>query len=327
MSCSTGFVLRDADGNCFVMWQKQSWWDLTRADHLAEALATIRRTGIPVDRASTGFLARYHCNGFAIDMLEKRCHLYVCGEGQGASYFDSLASNFAAQPLWTDWEVRYAWGGHESFAAAVPQAAHVVQRDLEPSPSSSTSLYPRENWFVDWDPVRREITVAHNEYSADWYGDPCATISIIGPGNSVLDYRLDSDFIMEWLAEHGDSAISVLAESSPYPLPYEEHAHAGAVVDLAGKRLRYWTFDKSRPVLHDYIAAAWPGWRIERLPFGYVGHLAVTGRADHDALIEPEQLLTSYWWNEDLLTHREQARHAMALPRETFQLCRVIARL
>ncbi|WP_157762137.1 hypothetical protein [Nocardia yamanashiensis] len=326
MSCSTAFVLRDADGRCLLMGQKQSWWDLTRADHLAEALAAIRQVGVPAERASSDFLGRYHCNGFALDLLEKRCHLYVCGEGQGATYFDSYAARFGAQPLWAGWEVRYAWGGHEELALAIPQAAGAVSPDLRPpATSSSTPFFSRDEWFIDWDPVRREITVRESEWSADWQDSPCAVLSVIGTGNAVLDYRLEDEYVLDWLAEQGASGVAVLDREAPYPLPHESLAHAGAVIDTAAKRLSYWTFTLSRPALHDYVVDAWPGWRVERLPFGYACHLAVTGRADHQVLIEREQLLASYWWDEALVTHREQACRSASLSPAMFQFCRVIA--
>ncbi|MFE6860152.1 hypothetical protein [Nocardia sp. NPDC057668] len=317
------FVLRDEDGRCLVLYRHGRGWAPRRADELAEVLAAIRREGRPAQELHERFIAGYHCEGMAIDLLEKRCHIYVC-EGRSAAYRDSYAAGFGAEPTWAGWDVRYLWDEHEGLAVVMPETAHAVALDRRPpGDGDPLPLSSRDRWFSDWNAVRREITVLEDEWSADWYSDSCAVITIIQPDHTILDYRLDHIYVLDWLSAQGDSVIAALLEHAPYPLPGEYLADAGAIIDLTTRRLRYWTSEHTRLALPRYVAAAWQGWEVERLPFGYVGHLAVTGRADHEALLGDEGLLVSFYWDEDLLVHRHSARRALTVNDSRFRFSRV----
>ncbi|MDI2125449.1 hypothetical protein [Yinghuangia seranimata] len=328
MSCWTAYILRDKDGRCLVTAEKQSWWDLSRADDVAGMVEMVRRAGIPAhDERALGFVDTWHCQAVAIDLIERRVRHFRCGAFlHGAAHADSFAAWFAAAPVWSGWDVGYAWGGRQELLDAVPQAAPAVAPD-DPSPADVplAALCSRDEWFVAWDAGRHEITVRYAETSADWFLSAYALISVIRPDNAVLDYRLDYWTVVDWLARHGDSVLPVLSAEPPYPLPEEATATpgAGVVIDVAARRVRYWTTDRVPPAVHERVVAAWTGWRTDRLPYGYPGHLACTGRVDHDVLSSPDQLLAG-GWDESLLPHRDAGRRTLAVPSDTLRACRIV---
>lgn len=327
MSCSTAYILRDNDGRSLVTAEKQSWWDLSRPEGVDGMLEMVRRTGIPADdERAFGFIGTWHCQGVAVDMIERRVRHFRCGLFvRSAVHADSFAAWFAATPVWSGWDVTYAWGGRHELLDIVPQAAHAIAPDT-PAPADVplTDMCPRDEWFVAWDAAQHEITVRYAESSADWFHSSCTVVSVIRPDNTVLDYRLDHWNVVDWLARHGDSVLAALSAEAPYPLPDEAIAGpgTGAVIDVAAQHLRYWTADTIPPATHERLAAAWPGWRTQRLPYGYPAHLACTGRADHDALTPPEQLLAA-GWDDGLLPHRDAGRRAQAVPAHTLRPCRI----
>lgn len=332
MSCWTAYILRDENGRCLVTAEKQSWRNLGRAEDVAGILEMVRRTGIPADdERALDFVNTWHCQAVAIDMIERRVRHFQCGSPLGgAVHTDSFAAWVAAAPVWSGWDVRYAWGGRQELLDAVPQAAPAVALD-DPSEADvpldvpPAALCSRDEWFVAWDAGRHEITVRYAETSADWFQSDCSVISVVRPDNAVLDYRLDYWNVVDWLARHGDSALAALSAEAPYPLPDETAVDrcAGVVLDMAARCVRYWTTDMVPPAAHERVVAAWPGWRTERLPYGYPGHLACTGRVDHDVLSSPEQLLAD-GWDECLLAHRDSGLQTLAVPADTVRACSIV---
>ncbi|GAA4984415.1 hypothetical protein GCM10023205_63100 [Yinghuangia aomiensis] len=328
MSCRTAYILRDADGRCLVTAEKHSWWDLGRAEHVDGMLEMIRRTGIPTDDGrAADFVDGWHCRAVAIDMVERRVRHFQCGMSlHSAAHADSFAAWVAAAPVWSGWDVGYAWGGRQGLLDVVPQAAPAVAPD-DPAPADVplAALCARDEWFVGWDAGRSEITVKYAESSADWFHSCCSVVSVVRPDDVVLDYRLEYWDVVGWLTRHGEAVVPALSAEAPYPLPGESTVgrSAGAVLDTASRRLRYWTADSVPPAAHERLAAAWPGWRTERLPYGYPGHLACTGRTDHDALSSPEQL-RGEGWDDALLAHRDAGRRRLAVPADTLRACRIV---
>lgn len=328
MSCWTAYILRDEDGRCLVTAEKQSRWDLSRAQDVAAMGEMVRRAGIPADDArALAFVNTWHCQAVAVDTIERRVRHFRCGPSlHGAVHTDSFATWLAAAPVWSGWDVGYAWGGRRELLDAVPQAASAVAPD-DPSPVGVplAALCSRDDWFVAWDAGRHEITVRYAESSADWFHSACVVISVVRPDNTVLDYRLEYGNVVDWLAQHGDSVLPALSAEAPYPLPEEATVDrcAGVVIDIAARRVRYWMADTVPPAAHERAVAAWPGWRTERLPYGYPGHLACTGRVDHDVLSPPEQLLAD-GWDEPLLAHRAAGCRTLALPADTVRACGIV---
>lgn len=325
MSCWTAYILREEDGRCLIAAEKQSWWNLSRAEDVAGMLEMVRRVGVAADDERTlGFVDTWYCYAVAIDMIERRVRHFRCGVS--ADFADSFAAWLATTPVWSGWDVRYAWGGRQGLLDAVPQAAPAVAPD-DPSPADVplAALCSRDEWFVAWDAGRHEITVRYAESSADWFHPASSVVSVIRPDKVVLDYHLEYGNVVDWLARHGDSVLPALSAEAPYPLPDEATVDrcAGAVLDVAARRVRYWTTNTVPPAAHERLVAAWPGWRTERLPYGYPGHLACTGRVDHDVLGSPEQLLAR-GWDDVLLAHRDAGRRALAVPAHTARACRIV---
>ncbi|MGP4027110.1 hypothetical protein [Actinomadura sp. 3N407] len=127
-------------------------------------------------------------------------------------------------------------------------------------------------------------------------------MSIIKPDSTVMDYQLELGKIVPFLAHHGQSLVAALSAHPPYPLVHETLVASGAVIDLPARRLRYWTPHSVPPRLLADLTAAWPGWSVERLPLGYTGHVAVTGRpGDEELIVTDADLRTRIGWTEDLI--------------------------
>ncbi|MES4908574.1 MULTISPECIES: hypothetical protein [unclassified Streptomyces] len=84
----------------------------------------------------------------------------------------------------------------------------------------------------------------------------------------------------------------------------------------------YWTTKPVPPRLTARTAAAWPGRRVERLPFGFVGHLAATGRDDADLLLTDTELREARW-DEDLIAIRSTDRRALRVDPRSLRTPRV----
>jgi hypothetical protein len=114
-------------------------------------------------------------------------------------------------------------------------------------------------------------------------------VSLIERDTTVLDYWLHVNHMAEFLL-HGEKAVTGLAMQPPYPLWSELVARSGVIVDRPARRLLYWTAEPVPARLAAMAGAAWPGWNVERHPFGYAGHLAATGCRDPDLLMTEDQL-------------------------------------
>lgn len=115
-----------------------------------------------------------------------------------------------------------------------------------------------------------------------------------------------------WSGREG--LVEVVSEARPA----EDTVHAGAVIDLPSRRLRYWTTESVPPQLVAKVAAAWPGWTVERLPLGFIGHLAATGRDGEDLFMTNAELRDG-GWEEDLIDIRNGERIALTIDPRTLR--------
>ncbi|MFF9788319.1 hypothetical protein YWIDRAFT_00404 [Streptomyces sp. SceaMP-e96] len=324
MSCHTAYFLRDRDGSCWTVTEKWGTWDLVGESDRDALIEWIRLAGVPGNDGSVreALDTGYFCRGVAFDLVTRRHRFYGCGLwSRGADYHEVFAKRRAMARGWADWDVGYAWGGHEDFVDMPPglgpvEPAATSADGNAPSPAAAR-LTSREGWFVDWDPARLQISVLYHETSAEWFALTDAMVSIIGTDRVVRDFQLHVDDAIPWLAEHGEPLTTELLAHDPYPLPEEGVAGSGAVIDLLSRRLQYWTAEAVTSQLRAKLAAAWPGWRIERLPLGFIGHLAGTGRSDAEVISTDAELRNS-GWDDELIGIRNAERRA--LPAETRKL-------
>ncbi|MDL4775817.1 MULTISPECIES: hypothetical protein [Thermomonosporaceae] len=313
MGCWTAYVLRAEDGSCWAMGQKWGDWYLAREGDRARTVEAVLRGGVAVgDERARDLVDSWFCRGVALDLVTRRYRYFGCGLlKSGAAYLESAALRLASAPGWAGWDVGYAWAGREDLAAVAPEVRPVVvaPADTEATPLDA-ALTSRDGWFVGWNPVHREISVLYHETIADWFAPANAVVSIIAPDGIVMDYQLAVNGIVPFLAQHGEPLPAKLLAHAPYPMPAEETADSGAVIDLAARRLRYWTADSVPPQLMAKSAARWPGWVVERLPFGFIGHLAATGR-DGEDLVMTDAELCEGGWEADLIDVRNGGRAAL----------------
>lgn len=318
MECWTAYLLRAEDGSCWTMGDKWGDWFLLEEDDRVRIVESILRHGTAVgDDRARDHMDSWFCRGVVLDLVTRRHRFFGCDPKfprPHVAYRESLTARLTSAPGWSGWDVGYAWGGHEDLVEIVPEARPVVAppadlTDLEAVPLED-ALTSRDDWFAGWDPGRREISVLFDETSADWFDPADAVVSVIGSDGTVLDYQLAVHHIMPFLARHGASLTAALSAVAPYPLPAEETVRAGVVVDVPARRLRHWTPDGVPPQLAAKVAAAWPGWLVERLPLGFVGHLAATG-GDGQDLIVPDARLREDGWEEDLIAFRNRRRRAL----------------
>lgn len=314
MGCWTAYALRAEDGTSWVMGEKWGMWDLADATDRVGLVEAVLRGGMRVDDAGArDFLDGVFCRGAALDLVARRYRYYGCGQ-PGVHYLDCHARRRATASDWDGWDVEYAWGGCDDFADLVAETELVFTEIELPGPTlpDAVPLTSREDWFVGWDPDEWRISVLHSEIIADLVAPAAAVVSLIGADHTVLDYHLNILKVGPWLAWYGESLAEMLPAHAPYPMPMEETVKAGVVIDLPARRLRYWTTDFVPPSLTARMAAVWLGWRVERLPLGYVGHLAATGRHNPD----PDLLLTyaelrEARWEEHLIAMRNTDLHTL----------------
>ncbi|MEV0661437.1 hypothetical protein ACIBI3_06385 [Actinomadura luteofluorescens] len=136
-----------------------------------------------------------------------------------------------------------------------------------------------ENWDVAyaWGGDEELLTIRHDELIADVFARATCLVSVIADDATLTHWQL-SNTIVPLLAHHGESLPGTLAASAPFPLAAEDAVTDGVVIDLRARRLRYWTTDTASPGLIARMEATWPGWNVERLPWGHLGHLAATGQ-------------------------------------------------
>ncbi|WP_157429491.1 hypothetical protein [Actinomadura oligospora] len=249
---------------------------------------------------------------------------------------------------WTAYLVRLDDGSHwESYEkygrwhlADADDRADLVERVLadgrpiDGAPNTARAchgialdLASRDHWFVGWDADARQITVRHDELIADALAHATCLVSVIGADATLTHWQL-SDTIVPLLAHQGESLPGTLAAGAPFPLAAEDAVTDGAVIDLPTRRLRYWTADTVSPGLAARVEAAWPAWKVERLAWGHLGHLAAIGQQP-DGLSMTDAELREARWDEELITIRNRARDT--LPTEPRRLLpprvRVVDRL
>jgi hypothetical protein len=134
-----------------------------------------------------------------------------------------------------------------------------------------------------------------------------ALLSVIDERLDVLDYgfvdSLDGEVLLPWLL-HGERLLGALAPVVPQFLPYEEDCNAGVIIDCPARCIRHWSSLAVPPALLAGVRAAWPGWTVERLRYGFAGHLAATGRRDPELLIPDVELATEYDVDPEWLRER-----------------------
>ncbi|MEU6780144.1 hypothetical protein ABZ912_13135 [Nonomuraea angiospora] len=289
MGCWTGYLLHDADGTCWYEVRKWGDWLITDSSALTEVVTSIRRDGIQIENVTPGDLDGACCRGVALNIPTRRYRCYPCRTSVPGN--EVIDREVRTAPVWANWDAGLAWGGREELVEVVPEAERLVwPYDVVVPPPERVPIASRKGWFVTFDTDRFELEVLHDESSADWYLQGNHLISVVGTDLTVRDYRIDctwerTDTLLPWLV-HGQRLIDSLWAEDPFPVPLEENVLSGAVVDLARRELRYWTdmFVPSR--LLTQLRAAWPGWQVERLPYGMAGHLAITGSQKPD-MLEP----------------------------------------
>jgi hypothetical protein len=262
----------------------------------------VRRDGVLVDKVDAGYFDGWYCQGVAIDLRARVFRAFPCplrGHHKG-----SLDLRLRTAPVWSGWDAGFAWGGREELAEVVPGARRVIAPyELEVRPLAELPLGDRDQWFSAWNADRFELVVHDDVASADWYDsyDGRDLVSVITTDLRVLDYRLLpdttgswTDTVLPWLV-HGPPLVDTLRGQAPYPFPSdEEFTGAGLIIDLDQRVLRYWTNDYIPVRLLADIRAAWPGWDLQRLRYGFAEHLAVTGRRDPDGLATPQEVAADW---------------------------------
>ncbi|MBO2458220.1 hypothetical protein [Actinomadura violacea] len=303
------------------MGEKWGDWFLAEEGDRIRIAESILRGGVAVsDDSARDLVDSWFCRGVVLDFVGHRYRFFGCGLQTlqpGVSYLESTAARLASAPGWSGWDVGYAWSGREALVEMVPEArpAVVTPAATEATPLDA-ALTSRDGWFVDWNPGEREISVLYHETIADWFAPATAVVSVIGSDDIVMDYQLAVNDIVPFLAHHDASLTASLLARAPYPMPAEQTVNAGAIVDLPSRRLRYWTTESVPPQLAAKVAAAWPDWIVERLPHGFIGHLAATSRNNED-LIMTDAELREGGWEEDLIAIRNRERIALTIdPRD-----------
>jgi len=287
VGCWTGYLLNDEDGSCRFGWAKWGHWLITDDDVLAAAVAHVRRTGILVTDAASGSFGDGYCQGVAIDLLTRRYRCFPCVPSVSTLEVADLKVRGAA--VWDGWDACPARGGREELAEVVPAGRHVIAPyRLRVEPMAQLALDNRDEWFVRWDPSRSELVVRDDPASADWYGQNCGLVSVVTADLRLLDYRVVSqwsstDRLLPWFT-HGATLVDALLAHVPFPPAMESLVDAGALIDLDRRTLGYWSGRFIPDRLLVSVAAAWPGWRVKRLPHGLAGQLAATGRRRTDLL-------------------------------------------
>jgi hypothetical protein len=285
MGCWTGYLLRDVDGSYRSAVSKYGRWLITDADDRAEIVAWIRRDGLT--RGTARVLEGWHCHGVALDLPGRRYRFYRCAPTIRRN--ESADRLVRAAPAWAGWDAGLARGGREELGEVIPgMAAAIEPYALAERPLRDLPLGARDRWFVDWDAERFEIAVRDDPASADWAEQGCGLVTVVTSDLRLLDYRIatrysDADDLLPWLT-YGPALVDALLARAPFPVPWEQHLDAGVLIDVDRGAVRYWA-DRHVPArLLAAVNAAWPGWRVARLPYGHAEHLALTGRLDPEAL-------------------------------------------
>ncbi|WP_147339357.1 hypothetical protein [Actinomadura spongiicola] len=294
--------MRDTDGSCRFRHVKWGTWQLLDQDGQAEVIAELRRDGTPLDEVEPGYFDGWYCQGVAIDLKNRVFRAYSCpGDNH---HRESLDLRFRTAPAWAGWDAGFAWGGREELAEVIPEASSVIvpYHGLEAPPLAELPFGERDQGFSTWDADRFELVVHRDVADAGWYDwyQECDLVTVITPDLHVLDYRFFTEFrewtdtLLPWLV-HGHSYVDELRGQTPYPFPGEgERVRAGLVIDLDQRVLRYWPHGYVPSRLLAAVGAAWPGWELRRMRYGFAEHLAVTGRRAPDALATPPEVAAEW---------------------------------
>jgi hypothetical protein len=287
MGCWTAYLLRDDDGSVGFAWRKYGAWLITDADHRTDLVSWIRREGTALDDEPSRLLGPGYCQGVALDLPGRRYRCFGCASTIRRN--EAADRRVRAAPAWAGWDAGLARGGREELGEVIPAARAAI----EPYPLADHSLSDlllggRDRWFVSWDAERFEIGVLDDPASADWVEQGCGLITVVTSDLRVLDYRVtsrhsDADELLPWLT-HGPPLVDALLALAPFPVAWEYQVDAGALIDLDRRVLRYWSRRFVPARLLAAVRAAWPGWSLERLPYGHAEQLALTGRPDPEAL-------------------------------------------
>lgn len=290
MSCSTAYWVRDLDGHWYACWVKYGRWQLLDPGERDDVLALVRERGSALVQGSgSRWLEAWLCRGVLLDMVERRLRVYGCA--QRSRQCETLERMLARAPAWAGWNVAYAWGRRDDFAALLPGAAAQIEPERFERPSLAELADALLQWehLVGWD--RERLCLQH--HYAYWF-NVGGLLSVIDERLDVLDYGFayhPERAVLPWL-QHGERLLDALAAFVPHPVPHENQFDHGVIVDCPARCIRYWS---GEPIASGLLAAlreAWPGWTIERLGYGLAGHLAATGRSDPDLLIPDEELPT-----------------------------------
>ncbi|MEU9205204.1 hypothetical protein [Streptomyces sp. NPDC048332] len=306
MGCWTAYLIRLEDGSAWELDDKYGPWHLTGADERVRLVERVLAQGRRITEAPVAARA---CRGIALDLATRRYRFYSCALDMpraGANHRESMALHQSALPGWEDWDVAHAWGGDEE-----------LRRLLHPGPPPgpadvpAVEVYPasRDYWFIDWEPEARRITVRHDELIADSFAGAKSLVSIISADATLTHWQL-SNPVAPLLAHHGESLPGTLAAEPPFPLAAEEAVTDGVVIDLPARQLRYWTADTVSPGLVARMARAWPGWTVERLAWGHLGHLAAVGQHP-EGLSMTDAELRERRWDDELIAIRNRARSTL----------------
>lgn len=291
MSCSTAYLVRDVDGVWRVRWQKYGRWCLLDPSDRDVVLEMMRERSTPLSLLSgPPWLSGWLCRGVLLDMVERRLRFYGCGAG--SRYSETIERRIARSPTWDGWDVAYAWGGREDFAELVPEAA----AQIEPEPYEQRPLDELADALLEWEDdslVAWDRQSQSLRYRWAWWPNFGGLLSVIDERLDVLDfgfaYQPSNPVLLPWLL-HGEPLLDALAPMTPHALQHERQFDDGVIIDSPARCIRYWSGAAIPPPLLASVRAAWPGWSLERLRFGYAGHLAATGRRDPDALIPDDKL-------------------------------------
>ncbi|MFW6692844.1 hypothetical protein [Streptomyces sp. MAR4 CNX-425] len=287
--------MRDTDGSCRFRHAKWGTWQLLDQDSRAEVIAGLRREGVPLDEVGAGRFHGWYCQGVAIDLRDRVFRAYSCpGDNH---HRESLDLRFRTAPVWAGWDAGFAWGGREELAEVIPEALPVVApyRGLEVPPLAELPFGERDQGHSTWNADRFELVVHQDVALTNWYDwyEESDLVTLITAELRVLDYQFFTqtwdwtDTLLPWLI-HGHPFVDRLRGQIPYPTPEEgEYVRAGLVIDLDRRVLRYWPHGYLPARLLADVRAAWPGWDLRRMRYGFAEHLAVTGRPVPDDLATP----------------------------------------
>lgn len=272
MSCWTAYLVREADGSAWIVGDSGRGHAITDVADRDDTLARIRRHGHPRELAQTsdGYVGGAFCFGALIDFVARRYRHYPC-YGERAP-LDQVDQEIKASPAWEGWDAGIAMGGREELGELLPEAARIIQPfDVLDDAHQPMTLYPRDDWFVAWDPIRFALEVRHSAY---WVS-PFSSIDVvttIGTDGTTRDFRVvgrDTTPLHPILVglRSGPDALDALCSAAPHPAPTEDETVAHTVVIDHPRSIIHHSPTAFAPArLLDAVRSAWPGWQLRILP-------------------------------------------------------------